>query len=389
MRWLFVFGFFISAILLLAGCPEEENGRPMQQSISILTFRYDAARDVVIATTRSLLVDVAITPQRYADTLSQLPEASYTPSPAIRLANPQATMADGVLTINYREVAGLERLSSAQTVAAFAAIEAWWWVPDVREVRLRFNGHPATVLGPVTLTQPLRQAFYTYVLQPATGEVGYLVGALTPADLAGAITLLRNRQISAFPAQQGFTSLLPSNVTPTANPNQIASGVLAVDLSGNFPRTDNVRMAGIVLMLTQFPTVQAVRFTFDGETINAPFMRGNLNVPLTPYDLLLPVAAVVAEPAVTDAVKTAAVKTLGQPVEFGQALVWKDLVLITMQPRSDAVPQTFLLKGQEGAYRVMAYGPNLPVAQLLQQGVPFEAVIAFRLPGWENLSLSE
>lgn len=387
MRWFLLCCVMISAVLL-AGCTEGENGQPMQQTISMLTFHYDAARDVVIATTRSFAVDGAVTPQRYADALAGLPEATYTPSAAIRMTDPQATFVDGVLTVNYRDVAGLEGLSSAQAVAALAAIEAWFWVPDVTQVRLLFNGQPATVLGPVAITQPLRQAFHTYVLQPATGEVGYLTGALTPADLAAAITILRNRQISTFPAQQGFMPLLPPNVTLTANPSQIVNGVVTVDLGGNFQPTDSARLAGIVLMLTQFPTVLAVRFNFNGETVNAPIMRGNLNAPLRPYDLLLPTAAAVALPAVNDTVTTAAMKSLDRPAKFGQALVWKNLALITAQP-ADTAPLTMLLKTWDGGYQVLASGPSIPVVQLLQQGVPAEAVVAFRLPGWENLSLSE
>jgi hypothetical protein len=92
MRWFLVFGLLLSTVLLLSGCPEEENGLPMQQPISMLVFRYDAVRDVVIASTRSLATDTAVTPQRYADALSGLPEVSYTPSPGIRMANPQATV---------------------------------------------------------------------------------------------------------------------------------------------------------------------------------------------------------------------------------------------------------------------------------------------------------
>lgn len=387
MRRILVFVLAIAAVLL-AGCPEEENGLPVQQAISMLTFRYDAARDVVIATTRSLVVDGAVTLQRYADALAGLPEAAYTPSNAIRMADPQASFGNGVLTVNYRDVAGLERLSSAQAAAALAVLEAWFWTPEVAQVRLLFNGQPATVLGPVAITQPLRRGFHTYVLQPTTGEVGYLTGALTPADLSAAIAILRNRQISAFPAQQGFTPLLPSNVTLTANPNQIVNGVLTVDLSANFPRTDSVRLAGIVLMLTQFPAVRAVRFIFGGETVTAPIMRGNLSAPLTPYDLLLPAAAAVAAPAVNEAVKTAAMKSLGRPADFSQALVWKNLALITAQP-ADTAPLTMLLKTWDGGYQVLASGPSIPVTQLLQQGVPVEAVIAFRLTGWENLALTE
>lgn len=387
MRWLLLFSVIISAVLL-AGCTAEENVRPIQHTISMLTFRYDAARDVVVATTRAFAADGAVTPQRYADALAGLPEATYTPSAAIRMTDPQATFTEGVLTVNYRDVAGLEALSSAQTSAAFAAIEAWFWVPEVTQVRLLFNGQPATVLGPVAITQPLRQAFNTYVLQPATGEVGYLTGALTPADFPGAITILRNRQISTFPAQQGLMPLLPPNVTLTANPNQVVNGVLTVDLAGNFPRTDSARLAGMVLMLTQFPAVQAVRFTFNGETVDAPIMRGNLNTPLRPYDLLLPAAASIATPVVNNAVKTAAMKSLDRPAEFGQALVWKNLALINAKP-ADTAPLTMLLKTWDGGYLVLASGPSIPVAQLLQQGVPVEAVIAFRLPGWENLSLSE
>ena len=389
MRWWFFCALLGAAMFVLTGCPDQD-GVPGQQSSSILVFRYDAVRDVVITSTYQLSADTPITAQRYANALAALPEVSYTPTAAIRLANPLATVVNDVLTVNYRDVAGLQQLSSAQAASAVAAFEAWRWVPGVREVRLQAAGQPMTILGPLVITQPLQFGNYTYVVNPTTGEVAYLVGSLNPATIAQAVTILQQREIRELPAQAGLRPLLPVGVTISANPAAITTaGVLTVNLSANFPREETARLAGIVLMMTQFPTVNAVQFTFGGQTVNAPFMRSNLNAPIRPYDLLLPlIVASAASVETTAQLQAIAEKTLGRKAEVASALVWQDLALLTTDAQPGTAPQTVALRKMEQDYVVLGHGVNLSVVQLLQQGVPQEAITAFRLPGWENFELA-
>ena len=100
--------------------------------------------------------------------------------------------------------------------------------------------------------------------------------------------------IPDFPARQGFTTLLSPKATLTVPPERLKEEYLPVDLSTNVLPADHTRLAGMVLMLTQFPSPAAVKFTFGGKTVDEPFMRSKLRNPITAYDLLLPAAAKVA-----------------------------------------------------------------------------------------------
>lgn len=376
--------------LLLLGCSEEGEPAP-QATTSLLTFRYDAARDVVLATTHALATtDDSVTAQQYATALALRPEVSYAPSTTLRLASPEVTVDNGALTVNYREAAGLQGLASAQVSAVLAALEAWFWVPGITEVRVQANGQPLTALGPVVLEQPMPRRFHTFVYQPATTEVAYLVGSLMPATLAEAVELLQQRQIREFPATQGFRPLLPQESMVTVRADALADGVLPIDLAADFPRVEPSRLAGMVLMFTQFPQVEAVRFTFGGQTVNIPFMRSNLGGPITPYDLLLPAeVGTVAGGQTLQELQSAARAALGQPpASFGPALTWRTWAVITAVPTAGAAPQTLVLQRGPVGYNVVMSGTNLPLAQLLERGVPREAIQALRLPGWEQVALA-
>ncbi len=380
----------VLAVLLLMGCSTEKvEPRRTTERISIPTFRYDAARDVVLVTANPALVSVPIDPQRYATALALLSGAGYTPTAGVRLADPEATLTDSTLTVNYRDSASLAQLSSAQAMAVMAVLEAWFWVPGVRAMSLRVNGEPVRVLGPLAMTQPLRPVYHTYVVQPDTGEIGYLVGAATPGNPTEAIASLRSRVISPLPVQRGFQPLLPADTTLTAAPERMEDGVLSVELSAIVPRQTHPRLAGLVMMLTQFPMVDAVRFTFGGKTVDEPFMRTNLNRAISPYDLLLPgVVAAIPTPEIVAAIRGTVQASLGRaPAAFGVARVWREWAFVTATPTADVAPKTFILRTQHPGFEVKAYGQDLPVTQVLQQGVPGEAIIAFRLPGWEALAL--
>jgi len=250
MRWGLLY-LLLSAALLLLGCGGEEG--PYAPPTSLLTFRYDAARDVVLAATHALRTDEPVTAQRYAEALARRPESGYAPSLTLRLASPEVAVQDDVLTVNYREAAGLGSLASAQVEAVMAALEGWRWVPGVREVRVQALGQPLTALGPLALAQPLAPAYHTYVVQPVTGEVGYLTGGAQPRTLAEAVTLLQRRTIRDTPALQGFRPLLPVGITLTVAADRLENGVQPVELSVNYPRTEVARLAGLVLNLAQFP----------------------------------------------------------------------------------------------------------------------------------------
>jgi len=392
MRWWICSTLLGAALLLGCGNNEKAHTPPMS---SLLVFHYDSVREIVIASTYSLSTDRPVTPQRYAEALTRLPEVSYLPTPTparpttIRLADPQARVVDSVLTVNYLDVAGLSEISSAQATAALAALEAWFWVPGVRAVYLQAHGRPLTHLGPVRLTYPLTPAYRTYVVHSATGEVGYLAGAPMPATVRDAVDILQRREIAAFPARQGFTPLLPPGMTLTTGPANLVDGVLRVDLPAYFSRSNMAQLSGIVLTLTQFPEVDAVQFTFGGRVASAPFMRTNLDAPVTPYALLLPpLVAREASGETTRTLQALAEQTLGRPADFSSALVWQDLAMITTHAQPGVASQTFAMHMQDGQYTVLSYGPHLSVVQLLKQGMPEDAVTAFRLPGWEHFALA-
>lgn len=389
MRWV-IYLWLCPFALLLAGCGD--NTAPLAPSralASMVTFRYDAARDVVVAQTSTLAYQDPLTAQRYAEALAMLDNTSYAPTTTLRLANPTPTVSDGVLTVNYRDVAGLEQLSSAQTTAILAALEAWWWVPEIRELRVQANGQPLTTLGPITLTQPLRRAYHTYIYHPQTGEVAYLVGSLTPANLSEAIAIINRREIREFPATQGFLPLLPPNVTMTPAIDKIVRGILPVDLSANFPRQDSARLAGLVLMLTQFPQAGAVQFTFGGESVKMDFMRSTLDAPLSSQQLLLPpIVAQSANRATQEALQATVQETLGRvPASYGSALVWRDWATVPVVPQAGATARMVLLQQQAQGYQVVL--SDVTQAGQPLRSVPSEVIIAFRLFGWEALARND
>lgn len=386
--WMMLLGMLL-LVCCLAGCEEEEEQPSTTRSL--LTFRYDAARDVVLANTAPITTTLPVTGTAYAGALTRQPDVSYAPSPTIQLSDPAVTLSDGGLTVNYRTATDLGGLASAQSTAVLAALEAWWWTPGVRTLRVQAAGQPLTTVGPVAVTQPLSRTFHTYVVQPLTGEVAYLVGALNPATLADAVAVIQRREITEFPATQGFQPLLPPGVTMTVATDRLADGVLPVNLSAEFPRAQSFRLAGIVLMLTQYPEVDAVRFTFGGETIDAPFMRGNLNAPITPQLLLLPADA--ARPAsreITQTLQAAVQARLGKALaSYGPALVWREWATISVVPEAGAAAQTFVLKQAPDGFTVQLAGANLTAEQLTTANVPRDAIIALRIPGWETLAAGQ
>ncbi|HEY3418767.1 MAG TPA: GerMN domain-containing protein [Armatimonadota bacterium] len=385
MRWLLL-GVMCAGMALLAGCSEKEETAVPRTSL--LLFRYDPAREVVTASTVPLAGKGMPTAQQYADALAAQPGASYAPSASLRLADPQATVADGTVTVNYRQADGLAALSSAQTTQVLAMLEAWWWVPGVRDVRLQVKSAPVAMLGPLAITQPLTRTFYTYVMQPETGEVAYQVGSLTPRTPTEALAILQRREIRQFPATRGFRPLLPVDATITPAFDKLANGVLPVNLTGAFPPAEHARLAALALNFTQFPEITAVRFTSDGATVNEPFMRGNLNAALTPYDLLLPMdVALPATEAEAAAVKTAVSTALGrEPAGMGTPIIWREWALVTVTPTAGTPAQTYLLRQTTGTYTVQVSGANLSVTSDLLRTVPREVLIALRVPGWEALT---
>ncbi|MHB9025206.1 MAG: GerMN domain-containing protein [Armatimonadota bacterium] len=386
MRWLLI-GVLLAGMAMLAGCGDRDEADTGPRT-SLLLFRYDPAREIVTATTMPLAVEGTPTAGQYADALESQPGMSYTPSTSLRLADPQATVTDGALTVNYRQADGLGAMSSAQATQVLAMLEAWWWTPGVRELRLQVKGEPVATLGPLAVTQPLARGFYTFVLQPDTGEVGYLVGSLNPRTPAEALGILQRREIREFPAARGFRPLLPVDATIVPAFDKLADGVLPVNITGAFSPSDHARLAAVVLHFTQFPEITAVRFTFNGETVNELFMRGNLNAPLTPRDLLLPAA--VALPATATeaaAVRAAVIAALGkEPAGMGASSTWREWAKVPVYHTLGAETHTYLLRQAAGTYSVQASGANLMVTPDLLQKVPREALIALRVPGWEALA---
>jgi hypothetical protein len=388
MRWnRLCYAWGVLGLFLLASCPDRTDiATPI--AITMMTFRYDGARDVVIATTRPLAIAQPVTSQRFANALALASGVSYTPAANLRLANPVPTVNGAVLTVDYRDVAGLGQLASAQVNAILAALEAWWWVPGITEIQLQAAGQPITTLGPLTISQPLRREYHTYVIQPQTGEVGYLVGSLTPPTLTEAVRILRARQISEFPATQGFQPLLPPEIDATTG--TVKDGTLPVNLTAPFSTGQSPRLAGMILMLTQYPEIEAVQYTFAGETTNAPFMRGNLNAPLSSQQLLLPsTVASIATAQQRTGIEAAVVAHLGaQPASIGQALIWRDWAKVAVTPTPGVPVQQYVMHQGAQGYTVQTVDAGAPSDVLLARGVTREAIIAFRLQGWEELEKS-
>ncbi|MHB9130922.1 MAG: GerMN domain-containing protein [Armatimonadota bacterium] len=406
--WYLLLGVLM--VMIIAGCGGVENTATVP-TVSMLTFRYDAARDVVLVNTSPFMIAqpsevppyavIASTQPpveplppdgpRYAAALAGLPAASYAPAPNIRLTNPQTTVTDGVLTVNYLTAAGLEQLASAQANQVLAALEAWLWVPGIRQVIIQAQGTPLTRVGPVVVTQPLTPSFHTYTIHSETREVAYMVGSLQPRSIEEAAAILTQRTMRELPASKGFVPLLPLDTTLTVDPTKLSDGVLPVNLSANFSRAEQLRLGALVMTFTQFPNVTAVRFTFGGQTVNENFMRSNLTFPIYPYDLLLTVAAAeVTDASVLRSLQSATTATLQHtPASYGTARAWGDWACITAVMEQGAAPQAFVLKKSPEGYAVIASGPAVTGELLLKQGMSRDALIALRLPGWETLALPE
>ncbi len=374
-------------VLWVLGCAEPPSPGPPTPPISLLTFHYDAARDVVLAHTVSLPTTVPLTAQRYADLLATRADVRYAPAPGLRLSDPVPHVTDGAMTVDYHDVAGLAQFNAVQTEAVLAALEAWCWVPGVGTVSITANGAPLTALGSLVLTDPLTPRYHTYVVQTDTGEVGYLPGSPTPADLDDGLDILRRRD--AFTAPAGFQPLLPAGVKLTADPARMTDDFLDVDLQGLLPGTEHLRLAGMILMLTQFPKPHAVRFTFGGVVSSEPFMRTTLDDILTPYALLLPEpTGSLADAETQAALRTAITARLGHtPAYVGPARVWRDWAVLPVKLTPDGVTLLYVLQLRDGGYTVVQGGPNLPVGDLLARQVPRDAIVALRLPGWEQMGL--
>lgn len=283
-RALELFLMVFCTIILLQYQGEASQGK---HYISIVTFRYDAARDVVLAKTTLVKLRQPISAQAYANALSRLPDMSYTPTETIKFDNPIATYnkRHRRLSVNYRNIAGLDQLASAQTAAVLAALEAWWWVPDVNEIYLQLEGRTSSLLGPLVIYQPLRHQYHTYILNAHTGEIGYLYGNLSPSTIREAVSILNRHEITTYTAMQGFQPILPPGVKLTYT--KIHDGILSADLSPRVYKQKGA-LAALVLMFTQYKGVHAVQFTFDGQRLDMPFMHGNLSKPITASQLEIP-----------------------------------------------------------------------------------------------------
>jgi hypothetical protein len=377
----------LCALAWVLGCTEPPADGPPQPPISLLTFRYDAARDVVIAHTVSLPTTVPLTAQRYANALASRPDTTYAPAPALRLAHPIPRVTDGTLTVDYRDVAGLDGFSAAHSQGALAALEAWRWTPGIDRVTILAAGEPLLELGPTPVADPFAPGYHTFVVHPETGEVGYLPGTPRPDSLDDALDILRRRD--AFTAGAGFEPLLPANARLTADPRQMQDSFLTVQLTGVLPGAEHARLAGIVLMLTQFPQPHAVRFTFNGAVSPEPFMRTALDDIISPYALLLPEEAGTPADAETRvALRETITARMGRaPASTGPARVWRDWAVVPVKLTPQGGTQLFLLQRRDDAYTVVHGGPTLPTGDLLTRQVPRDAIVALRLPGWEQVGL--
>ncbi len=409
--WILTLALVLGA-WLLAGCESNEPPVSRVLTTSMLAFRYDDARGLALAATYPLNLTVndlppdyavltnlqswrmlvnSITPQRYATALAGLPAVSYLPGAEQTLGDPAAVVRGNVVTVNYRAARGLATLSRTQATAVLAALEAWWWVPGVSEVHVQANGQPLAALGPVALTDPLTRVAHTYVLNPNTGEIGYLVGGLSPTTPPEALDILKRREVLEFPATQGFLPLLPPNLAPTVGFDKITDNTLPVDISPNTysAQQQHPRLAGLVLTFSQFPQVSSLRFTFDQLTVSQSFMRGNLEKPLAVYDLLLPPETAVAAtgPAATG-IQTAVQAYLGKtPKSYGAALTWERWACVTVQPADPIEEKTVLLSQDVQGYSVKSTAARLTARQALVDNIPRPAIIAFRLPGCETVAL--
>lgn len=381
---------FLAGLLLLTlvftGCTE--SSKSSTPRTSLLVMRYDVTRDVAIVSTRPLASDEAVTAQRYADALESYAEVM--PAPTYRLAEPKATVNDGVITVDFEFAAARGSLASAQLADAQTALESWFWVPGVERANFLVKGAPLALPEMAPFAQPTPRPYRTFVIQPDTGEMAYLFTAPAPKDLADAISLLQKREISKEAAKAGFQPLLPTGAKLATDPAKIDNGVLTVDVPASVA-ADDARLAGIVLMLAQFPHVTAVRFTVDGKATERAFLRGNLKASVTPYQLVLPESVgVIAGKDTAEAVQGAVQADAGRvPLEFGPVRTWRTWSAVTAGPRQSNERQTYLVqRTPEGQYAIKLKGADLTAAQV-RDAVPAEALIALRLPGWGEAAIAD
>lgn len=258
---------------------------PQQQIKSVLRFSYDIhTGNAVTPVTEERAT--ALTPLEYARALAHNPAMQWTPPlPNTRYVHPRVSLQAGSLVVRYT-VEGRYPMSSSELAGLWAMLEAWWWVPGVREVTL-LDQHGNTLPIPEygTLERPAPRRYQTYAYLADRYTMGYLTGVKPPQSLHEALNQLAQRMLGDQSSSPRVQPLLPEGVRITADTRHVVDGVLPVDLSAPIHQERPVRLAGVVMMLTQFPEVQAVRFTFNGEALNDPFMRTTLSQPVTPYDL--------------------------------------------------------------------------------------------------------
>jgi len=441
MRWWMLACGLMAVSIFVAGCGDPAAGPAV--TVSLLTFHYDPSRDVALATTRDAVVSPStsfitstpvmmkvappevtipskpystvvssrfpninrtyavvspgrlpkfgpyVSPQEYADLIAPLPVMSFCFGPDTRFANPCPTAKANVLTVNYRNVCGT--FTCDEATAIVASLETWWWVPSVCTYHFQADGKPIKNIGGYFIGDPWQHTFHTFVVQEQTGEIGFLVSGLHPRNLKEGLDILASRDICPTPAAKGFVPMLPPGVNFTAYINEIKDGVLPFDFSGSCPTNDKFRMAAIILMLTQFPGVNAVQFYFNGQIIDQPFMRSNLNRPLTAADLILPTTvALLPETGVNACLRTSVQASLGrEPAFYGDSLVWGNWACMQVVPEKGGSGRTYILHKTDETYQVFASGTDLSPVRLLRDGMPREAIIALRLPHWEDVILVE
>ena len=387
MHWWHIGITLLLASVLLSGCNDSKQIPGTAPTASMIVYHYDPVRSVVIASTVPAVFTPEITPLDFATILATLPGVSYSPAPELQLADPQARVDNNTLTVDYQKATGLSRLTSTQAMAVQAMLEAWLRVPGVAHVNILAAGQPLTSVGSLKIAEPLQPTYHAYVVQPQTGEVAYLIDGPQPATPGDALAAMQKRVITETPATQGFQPLLPPDTTIKAATDKIENALLPVDLSANFPHDDSARLSGIILMLTQYPEVNTVRFTFDGKTIDQDIMRGNLKDPFSARLLMLPeTVARVAHPQELETLHAAVQAKLGHaPASFGAGLIWRDWATLAVVPDANTAPQTFLLRQQAEGYTVVAGGTDMTADRLLVLNVPREVIIAFRLSGWQHI----
>lgn len=293
----------MALLIALIGCGNLAQAQTTANEFphTLLLMQYDVERNVKLLETVTFTTTTNdFTPQQYADALAARPEMEFTAGGQnTHYRDPQATVAGDTLSVNYRDYADAS-LSSSQSILFWTRFSSWFWVPGIRKVRLYANGKEVTWVGEGTVEQPIISTAYLYLYNPNTREVGidWADSRILPynATLKEALRTLCEHKQSLTNGRRAFEPLLPKGMvllTPEYPKTPLAdsSGVLHIELPANFPRTEVGRLAGMVLLLTQFPEVNAVRFTFGGKVLNEKFMRTTLDKPISPYDIDSPARA--------------------------------------------------------------------------------------------------